>query len=74
MPEQLERLREYEQIGVHQIVVLDPERLIAYRYQDDSLFKTRFIELSLPTGSLPFDSELLFRQLEEERKEGRERQ
>jgi Uma2 family endonuclease len=69
---QLERFRDYAQLGVRHIVLLDPERLIAYRYEDDSLIKTQFSELTLPTGSLPFNTEALFRQLVEELNEGRE--
>ena len=72
MQAQLDRFRDYAQLGVRHTVLLDPERLIAHRYENDSLIKTHFTELSLPTGSLPFDTEALFRQLVEELNEGRE--
>jgi hypothetical protein len=52
------------------MVLLDPEELIAYRSENDSLPRTRFAVLELPSGSLPFDTDGLFRQLEEERSEG----
>jgi hypothetical protein len=52
------------------MVLLNPEELIAYRFEDGSLIETRFSSLDLPPGSLPFDTEALFRQLEEERNEG----
>jgi len=67
MSEQLERFREYTSIGVKQIVLLDPIRLLARRFEDDSLIKTEFTELALPNGKLvPFDSNALFEQLTEE--------
>jgi Uma2 family endonuclease len=68
--EQLARFRDYRQIGVRHMVLLDPEGQMAYRFEDDSLLRTRFTALDLPTGSLPFDTEALFRQLMEERNEG----
>ncbi|HTT64701.1 MAG TPA: Uma2 family endonuclease [Bryobacteraceae bacterium] len=68
--EQLARFRDYTQIGVRHMVLLDPEEFIGYRFEDDSLLRTRFTSLALPTGDLPFDTEALFRQLAEERNEG----
>jgi Uma2 family endonuclease len=62
MSEQLARFRDYKQIGVLHMVLLDPEELIAYRFENRALVET--------TGDLPFDTEALFRQLEEERNEG----
>jgi Uma2 family endonuclease len=71
LSEQLARFRDYKQVGVRQIVLLNPEELIAYRFDENgSLIETRFTSLDLPSGSLPFDTEALFRQLEEERNEG----
>jgi len=67
---QLARFRDYEQIGVRHMVLLDPEELIAYRFENGSLIETRFTSLDLPPGTLPFDTEALFRQLVEERNEG----
>jgi Uma2 family endonuclease len=71
MQEQLERFRDYAQIGTRVIVLLDPERLLAYRFEDDSLIRTTFTELDIPSGRVPFDSEALFRELAAERNEGR---
>jgi Uma2 family endonuclease len=71
MQEQLERFRDYAGLGVGVIVLLDPERLAAYRFEDDSLIRTRFTELRLPSGQVPFDTESLFGELIAERKAGR---
>jgi hypothetical protein len=71
LSEQLARFRDYKQIGVLHMVLLDPEELTAYRFDENgSLLQTQFASLDLPTGSLPFDTEALFRQLVEERNEG----
>ena len=71
LPEQLARFRDYKRIGVRQMVLLDPEELIAYRFDENgSLLQTQFTSLELPSGSLPFDTDALFRQLVEERNEG----
>jgi Uma2 family endonuclease len=71
LSEQLVRFRDYKRIGVLHMVLLDPEELIAYRFDEKgSLLETQFTSLDLPSGSLPFDTEALFRQLEEERNEG----
>jgi Uma2 family endonuclease len=70
LSEQLARFKDYKEIGVRQMVLLDPEELIAYRFENRSLFETRFTSLDLPSGSLPFDTDALFRQLAEERNEG----
>lgn len=63
------RFLDYQQLGVPHIVLLDPEDLIAYRFEGRALIETQFTSLELPTGSLPFDTEALFRQLSEERDE-----
>jgi hypothetical protein len=52
-------------------VLLGPEQLVAYRFEDGSLLRTEFKSLDLPTGSLPFDTTALFQQLTEELNEGR---
>ena len=70
LPDQLERFRDYKQIGVGNVILLDPEQLIAYRFDDGSLLQTRFTSLDLPSGSLAFDTAGLFQQLVEERTEG----
>ena len=70
LSEQLARFRDYRRIGVLQMVLLDPEELTAYRFDENGLLETQFTSLDLPSGSLPFDTEALFRQLEEERNPG----
>src|ERR1700683_726719 len=68
---QLARFRDYKRIGVRHMVLLNPEEFIAYRFDENgSLLETEFASLDLPSGDLPFDTEALFRQLEEERNEG----
>ena len=52
------------------MVLLDPEELIAYRFENRVLIEAQLTSLELPSGSLPFDTEALFRQLVEERNEG----
>jgi len=71
MPRQLERFRDYKKVGVRHIVLLDPEELIAFRFEDGSLLQTQFTSLDLPSGAVPFDTAALFQQLVEERNEGR---
>jgi Uma2 family endonuclease len=59
-----DRFEDYSHIGVHTLVLMDPERLIAYRFEEGSLIVTHFEELALPGNlKVPFDSEELFRQL-----------
>jgi Uma2 family endonuclease len=70
LPEQLERFRDYQRIGVRQVVLLDPENLIAFRFEDGSLLQTRFTSLDLPSGSVPFDTEALFQELTTLRNQG----
>jgi Uma2 family endonuclease len=67
LPDQLKRFRDYKQISVHHVVLLDPEQLVAFRFEEGSLLQTRFTSLELPSGSVPFDSDSLFQQLAEER-------
>jgi Uma2 family endonuclease len=63
----LERFQDYAGIGVQQIVLMDPERFIAHRYQDGSLLRTEFDALPLPAGTtLPFPSAALFQRLRKE--------
>jgi Uma2 family endonuclease len=71
LSEQFARFRDYKRLGVRQMVLLNPEDLVAYRFDENgSLIETRFTSLDLPSGSVPFDTEALFRQLVEERNEG----
>ena len=37
-----DRFEDYSHIGVHALVLMDPERLIAYRFEEGSLIVTRF--------------------------------
>jgi Uma2 family endonuclease len=71
MPEQLERFRDYERIGVAHIVLLDPELLLAFRFEKGSLLQTRLTALDLPSGVLPFDSDAQFGKLAAFLNEGR---
>jgi Uma2 family endonuclease len=70
LSEQLARFRDYKQIGVRHMVLLDPEELTAYRFENCALIETQLTSLELPTGNLPFDTEILFRQLVERRNQG----
>ena len=70
LSEQLARFRDYKQIGVLHMLLLDPEELRAYRFENRALAETQFTSLDLPSGTIPFDTEALFRQLVEERNEG----
>lgn len=63
LTEILARFQDYEQIGVRHIIALDPEALVAFRFEDGSLIRTQFTSLDLPTGAVPFDTEGLFQQL-----------
>jgi Uma2 family endonuclease len=67
VPEQLPRFRDYDQIGVRHMILLDPEALVAKRFENGVLVPPRLTSLELPTGTLPFDTEVLFQQLVEER-------
>ena len=69
LPEQLDRFRDYRYIGVRHVLLLDPERLIAFRFEEGSLLRTQFASLDLPSGLLPFDSAALFQQLVAEQSE-----
>jgi Uma2 family endonuclease len=69
MPAQLYRFRDYKHIGVRHVLLLDPEQLIAFRFEDGSLLQTQFTSLDLPSGSLPFESAAIFQQLVDEQKE-----
>jgi hypothetical protein len=49
------------------MVLLDPEELTAYRFENRALIEAPLTSLTLPTGDLPFDTEDLFRRLVERR-------
>lgn len=70
MHEQLERFRDYQAIGVAHILLFDPEKRIAFRFDRGSLIQTQFTTLDLPSGSVPFDSEALFRELVDKQNRG----
>jgi Uma2 family endonuclease len=57
------RFQDYKGIGVRHMVLLDPEDLAAYRFENGALAQMQLTSLELPTGDLPFDSEDLFRRL-----------
>jgi Uma2 family endonuclease len=59
-----DRFEDYSDMGVQAVVLMDPERLIAWRFEDGSLIVTHFQHLELPKSrKVPFDSDELFRQL-----------
>jgi Uma2 family endonuclease len=65
-----DRFRDYANIGVQHLVLMDPEEFIAYRVGNGSLIEIKLHSLSLPDGrGVPFDSGSLFAQLESERTE-----
>ena len=65
MHELIQRFLDYKNLGVRHLVLLDPETFVAYRFEDGSLLQTEFTSLDLPTGSVPFDTAAIFRQLTE---------
>lgn len=60
--ETLERFRDYSSIGVQHLILLDPERYVAYRFDNGSLIEAPIQSL----GEIPFDSEAIFAQLRSE--------
>jgi hypothetical protein len=70
LPEQLERFRDYKRLGVRHVVPLEPENLIAFRFEEGSLLQTRFTSLDLPSGAVAFDTEVLFHELTAQRNQG----
>jgi Uma2 family endonuclease len=59
-----DRFRDYAGLGVHQLILMDPEEYIAYRFDNGSLIESRFEELALPEGStVPFVSAEIFDRL-----------
>jgi Uma2 family endonuclease len=65
--QQMARFREYWQLGVREIIVLDPDAFVALRYQDGALIEAPIDTLQLP-GDLvvPFPVEDLLQELREE--------
>lgn len=60
--ETLERFRDYSSIGVQQLILLDPERYVGYRFDNGSLIAG---PIQSP-GEIPFDSDAIFAQLRAE--------
>lgn len=58
-----DRFLDYQQIGVYSLVLMDPEKYIAYEFRDGSLIAQPFKTLGLPGGLVDFDTEALFEQL-----------
>lgn len=61
-----DRFLDYAELGVKHVLQLDPEEYVAHRFDHGSWIQTRFESLELPTGTVPFDSEELFRRLRTE--------
>ena len=64
--ETLQRFGDYARIGVPYIVQMDPETLVAHRFEAGSLIQTRFDALRFPHAAIPFDSDGLFAALRRE--------
>lgn len=62
-----DRFVDYRQIGVYSLVLMDPEKYIAYEFRDGSLIAQPFTVLKLPDRSISFDSEALFAQSKQKR-------
>jgi Uma2 family endonuclease len=64
---QMARFREYWMRGVRQIVVLDPEEYLTFRYTEGSLQEGAIEAIELPEGRmLPFSSQDLLNELKDE--------
>lgn len=66
MREQLQRFREYEKLGVVNMILLDPEERRAYSFREGALQEVQLISLSIGGNEIPFDTVELFRQFDEE--------
>ena len=65
--EMLDRFADYNTLGVGHLVLMDPERHLAWWHQTGSLIKTDFHSLCLPGGrDVPFDTAVIFEQLRRE--------
>lgn len=62
-----DRFADYKQIGVHSLVLMDPEKYIAYEFRDRSLIAQPFKVLRLPDDMVDFDTDLLFDRLKRKR-------
>jgi Uma2 family endonuclease len=62
----LGRFHDYATVGVPQIVLLDPERYVAHRYDAGSLIQVDLETLPLPGGiSVPFATREIFERLQQ---------
>ena len=62
----LDRFEDYKQIGVQSLVLMDPERYLAYEFRGASLIARPFQTLDLPDSrTIPFDTGRLFAQLQQ---------
>ena len=65
--QQMARFREYWNRGVRQIIVLDSEEFVAFRYTEGSLKEGPITDIELPDGQkVPFPSAALMEELQEE--------
>jgi len=64
--ETLQRLREYEKLGVRHIVQMDPADRTSFGFVNGDLVRREFSGFELPGGHLPFDSRELLALLDEE--------
>jgi Uma2 family endonuclease len=61
MFDMLERFRDYASVGVHSIVLMDPERSVSHKYENGSLMQTGLDALELPGGAnVPFSTTTIF--------------
>lgn len=68
LSETRDRFEDYRNMGVCSMVLMDPERYIAYEFHDGSLIARPFETLQLPDSkTVPFDTNALFAQLRQKR-------
>lgn len=63
------RFRDYAEIGVRGIFLLDPEDYTAHRYEGGSLLRVGSTEITLDRGAIPFDIDGVFNRLSVERQQ-----
>jgi len=61
-----DRFFDYNSIGVQTLLQMDPEEYVVHRFENGSMIQIRLESILLPTGTVPFDSEELFRRLRED--------
>lgn len=63
----ISRFADYSNLGVKNLIHMDPEKFVAWRFEKDSLIETGFQSLPLDgRPDLPFDSAAIFAQLQRE--------